>query len=257
MKKLLMFLILLPVAAGAVWYESKPTTVKIPVETDDTEIVVPTYEGTLPDPTTTTTEAPKPEEEFGFAGLHLQIRGVGGDNIDLEESFTAPKPIDALPTDIQEVARNCTGVTDRDMVVRIQSRATLTSSLPAKINVDYQTSGMMAVFEFSDGPSCQSDGSVSHNLTPGRPNRFTYWVIIPGYITPEHPNGDLTKTWYISGPVVTLPNLQMMHWKLWGPNVTKCDGLLGATSRVHIAGYVPTDTEGCQPAFDEQQAIGT
>jgi len=251
-----MFLVLLPMVAGVVWYESRPTTVKVPVETEDTEVVIPTYEETIPEPTTTTTTVPKPRKQFGFAGLHLQVRGEAGDDVNLAESFTAPKPIDELPADIQDVVRSCSGVTDRDMVVRVQSQVELTSSLLAKISVDYQTTGMMGVFEFTDGPSCQSDGRVSHELHPGRTNLFTYWLIIPGYITPEHPDGDITKTWYIDGPVLTLPNLELMRWKLWGANVSKCDGLFGGTTHVHIAGYVPADEEGCQPAFGEDQAAG-
>ena len=258
MKKLLILLLFASAAAGVIWYESKPTTVAVPVVTEE-----PTNEIYYEEPTTsletTTTQVSEPEPEINFeqAGLHLEIRGVNGDDVDLDEVFASPRPIDELPADIQAVIQGCPGVTDRDMVVRVDSRVQLTSSLPAKVSVDYRTIGMPAVLEFSDGPSCQDDGRVSHDLKPGRANHFTYWVVITGYITPDSPDGDLSRTWSIDGPILTLPNLEMMYWRIWGTDVTQCNGLMGPTAQVHLAGYAPTSDNDCQPAATEDEALGS
>lgn len=258
MKKFLLLLVLLPAAAGAVWYESKPTTVKIPVETAD-EVVIPTYEDPVIIEDTTTTTAPvHPDQgaDFSKVNVHLEIKGVNGDDVTLEEMVHQQQHLDHLPSDVRDVVMSCPGVTDRDMVVRIDTRLHLNSSMPADVHVDYGTVGYQAVFNFKDGLSCQDDGSVVHHLTPGNENVMSYWVILNGIITPDAPDGGHDKSWYLTGPLLTLPNLELMHWKLWGSNVAKCNGLLGETTRIELAGIVPAALDGCQPAYAEAQAAG-
>jgi hypothetical protein len=256
MKRLLSSLAMLLILAGIVWYESRPAAVPVPVDVPQDAIMLEIPTSTTLERTTTTTSPGKPAD-FSSPELHLEIEGVDGDTMTLEEAIRRPKPIGEMPEYVQEAFASCWDATERDVVIRIDARATLTSNMPADIDVDYGTVGNLAVFEFNDGPVCKSDGDVVHHLQPNQPNTFTYWVLVPNYLTPSSPGGDMSKSWYINGPEVALPGMQAMHWHLWGSNVAKCDGLFGDISRVHIAGVVPASLNGCQPAYMRHQALGT
>ncbi len=255
MKKLLLLLIFLPIAGGVAWYENQPTTAKAPVVIEEEPIAGPAYEEPV---TTTSTTAPKPPPliDFSKVRLHLEVQGVDGDNVSLVQMIHDPQELSHIPHAIQDVMQSCGTITDRDRVVRVDTKIELTSNMPAKVNVNYQTMSQLAVFDLSDGPICKSGGHVTHSLTPGEANVFSYWVLISGFITPESPNGDYSKSWYTGGPILTLPNMELMHWKLWGSNVAKCNGVLGETARITLAGRFTGALEGCQPAVSEDQATG-
>ena len=252
-----MLLILLPIAGGIVWYESQPTTVKIPVEVETQPTTPVIYEE--PETTTTTTRASKPKApiDFSTVRVHMEIRGVDGDNVDMVLMIHNPQEVSHLPRTIQEVIQGCDTLTDRDRVIRIDTKLELTSSLPAEVNVDYQTTGMTAVYDLTSGPVCKTDGDIKHTMKPGGANVFSYWVLIRGYITPEMPDGDYTKSWYVSAPDVTLPNGELMHLRMWGSYVVKCHGLLSDFGRVELAGHTTAGEEGCEPAIREDQALVT
>lgn len=256
MKKFLLFVVLAFVAGGIAYYESRPTTVKIPVEVSDEEAMVYTDpEATVPFATETTLDTSWAEADFSAADLSLEVRGVGGDDVNLYEVISEPKTFDALPDEVQAVAESCDGVTDRDMVVQIDIKVELLSDLPATVQVDYNTDGYMAVFGFNSGLSCESDGQAHHDLTPGQSNYMSYWVILRGAITPDAPDGDTDQTWTLTGPVLTLPNLEQMYWQMWGPSVAKCNGLVGDVVQVHLAGR-PINQSGCYPAPTKDEAAG-
>ena len=253
MKKLLMALVLLTVTGGVIYYQSRPTTVEIPVAVYDESPYDAEFDETIPEMVeTSTTVVERPVADFSNPDLFLHVEGVSGDDVDLQEVIGSPVQLDALPDDIEMEARDCMGVTDRDMAVQVDVQLELLSNLEAEIDVDYGNSGQMAVFDFDDGPVCKSDGRVQHTLVPDSPNYFTYWVILSGAVTPE---SNLNQSWTLSGPVLTLPNLERMYWKMWGPSVISCDGLFGEVVKVQLAGK-PFEQRDCDPATTETEAAG-
>lgn len=253
MKKLLMALVLLTVAAGVIYYESRPTTVEVPMAVYDESPYATEFEETIPDVTeTSTTALERSMADFSNPDLFLHVEGVNGDDVDLKEEIGAPKELDALPDDVEVVARDCMGVTDRDMAVQVDVQVQLLSSLKAEVHVDYGNTGQMAVFDFDSGLVCKSNGAVRHTLVPGGVNTLTYWVMLSGAVTPD---GMPNHSWTLRGPVLTLPNLERMYWKMWGPSVINCDGLLGEVVKVQLAG-TPYRQDGCDPARTEATAAG-
>lgn len=255
MQKFFGFLLLAAVAAGAVWYESRPTTVKIPIETTDTTI----YDGSdyLEQTTTevpTSTEVQRPEVDFDSPDVTMTVAGTGGDEVRIREVIGKPQHLGNLPDDVAAMITSCEGVTDRDMAVQVDAKVELTSSLPAKVTVDYGTLLNPALFEFTSGLKC-SEGSVDHDLHPGRYSHLTYWVVLSGVVTPDHPNGNFgASSWTLRGLNVTLPNLGTYTWKEWGPRVRNCGGILGTNAEIWLAGRAPSD---CPAAQTEALALGT
>ncbi len=253
MKTVLGFLFFSALAGGIIWYESQPTTVKIPVETSDQIVYHEEYQEPATTAEVTVTQPPRKDVDYSAPDLTLQVRGVNGDEIDLKEVISKPKHLDDLPADVDTMIRSCAGVTDRDMVVRVDSQLELLSSLPAKVTVNYNTVGHAAVYDFSDGLTCKDGGGVNFELTPEKRGRITYWVVLTGVITPDHPNGDFVSTsTTITTPNLTLPNLEKMFFKIWGPRVMMCDDILGGTSKIWLAGVAPSD---CTKADTEATAI--
>lgn len=248
------FLFFAALAGGIIWYENQPTTVKIPVETTDQIAYHQEYQA----PTTTevaVTQPPHKEVDYSKPDLILQVRGVNGDDIDLKEKVSKPQHLDDLAEDVQAVLTSCPGVTDRDMVVRVDSRLDLISSLPAEVSVNYDTTGHAAVYNFSDGLTCQDGGGVNFKLTPNKHSQITYWVVLTGVITPDYPNGDYqAMSTTLTMPGLVLPNLQGRSSKVWGPRVMQCNDLLNGYAKIWLAGAKPAD---CTPADLESLAVSS
>ncbi len=240
MRKFFSAVLLLAVAGGAIWFENQPTTVKIPVETSD-EV---SYREDTPT-TTEVVETTQPHHDavnFGSPDVTMEVNGSGGDEVRLREVISKPKHLDALPSEVESVIRSCPGTTDRDMVVQVDSQVELLSSMAAEINVNYKTLGNATVFDYSSGPTCD-EGNTTFDLQPGSHGRLTYWVILRGVITPEHPDGYVQDYSSSSeGLSIMLPNGDLASWKLWGRRVVQCDSLLGTATKVWFAGLSPSAT---------------
>lgn len=259
MKKFLMFILLAAIAVGVVWYESKPTTVTVPMKTH----TVATDDGSYYEDTTTTesfetstTVDEQSDVDFDLPDVTMEVTGLSGDSLRLREVMGAPTKIADLPDEVRAVITGCTGVGDRDMVVQVSTKLELTSALPAKFGINYGTLGHPAVFDYSTGLVCD-DGSVSHDLQPKSYGNMTYWVVLSAAITPDYPDGNFdTQSWTIVGPRVLLPNGEDYTWKMWGPRAVNCNQLLSGTAKVWLAGELPIEDGGCQPAATEAQAAG-
>lgn len=253
MKKFLMLLVVLALAGGVAYYQSRPATMTVPVEMVEDE---PTFfddmQPAIPEEVeTTSTLVERLDVDFSNPDLQLEVEGVDGDNLTLREVVSEPQTLDELPEDVATVARGCMGVTDRDMAVQVDSQIELQSGLAADIRVDYGLTGQMGVYDFNDGLTCKNSGGVNHHLEPSAPNHFTFWVILTGAITP---NGMADQSWSLNGPLLTLPNLEKMFWQMWGPGVFKCDDLFGGV-KLYLAG-LPIDTDCYEPAFTQSEAAG-
>lgn len=254
MSKFFGFLLLAAVAGGVIWYESQPTTVTIPVKTSDT--IGYYQEPTSTEPPVTVTQPQRQELGFSHPDVRLEVHGANGDDVVLQERIGRAKHIKNLPSDVRAVITSCMGVTDRDMVIPIQSRVELQSSLAAKISVNYHTSALPAVYDYDAGLECD-DGRVSHDLKPGGHSLLSYWVVVTGVITPDHPNGDFRNSWTLDGPTLTLPNMEQMTWSMWGPDVVSCDTILGDETKIRMAGVMPVvGGTSCKPADLEALAVG-
>lgn len=253
MAKFFSFLFFAAIVGGIIWYENQPTTVTIPVKTSDQ---IDYYQ----QPTTTqvpatVTHPQRKELDFSEPDLQLEIHGVNGDEVLLREKVGKPKHLASLPEDVRSVIMSCPGVTDRDMVVPVQSRLELQSSLAAKVSVDYNTLDKPAVYQFSDGLQCD-EGTVSHQLEPGGSSKMDYWVVLSGVVTPDYPDGDFRNSWTLNSPVLTLPSLEKMHWSMWGPRVVNCNTILGDESHIWLAGIMPQMYDGCTLADTKDSALG-
>lgn len=255
MRKFLSFVFLATVAAGVVWFESRPTTVTIPIETNDSPYqAAPGYHP----PTTTSppsTTRPKPASvSFEKPNVTLQVSGSGGDNVTLYEVIGKPLPLDKLSSEMKAIIRECPGVTERDLVVRIDAKLELNSSLPADVDVDYGTSGRPAVFAYSSGLKCD-DGHVNHKMFPGKYSSFSYWVVLSGAVSPDHPAGNPDTVWALSSIDVKLPNFQTYTWQLWGSRVVDCKGVLGHQAQIWLAGTSPAkNSDSCKTADTKERA---
>lgn len=250
-----MSMALMGISVGVIWLESRPTTVKIPLETNDSS----SYdESNYYEPATTTevvdtTISERPSVDFGSPDVTMEVNGVGGDVVRLREVVGDPQHLEDLPSDVSSVIQSCPGVTDRDMVVQIDSKLDLKSSMPAEVSVNYQTINQPAVFAFSSGMECAS-GSVKHTLKPDSDSKITYWVVLTGAVTPNHPNGNFAGVgWTLNGPDPMLPNLERYTWKAWGPRVLNCDGQWGHSADIQLTRSTP---QGCQPVTTKQTAVG-
>lgn len=255
----LSLLIMVAAVGGIIWYESQPTTVAIPLETTDEISYDPlTYydKETTIDEEVETTQVQRSELDLTTPDVTLEVHGVNGDDVTLIEKISQPQHLDALPEDVRSAIMGCPGVTDRDMVVQVQSHLELHSTLATDINVDYKTLLQPALFEFSDGLDCD-EGSVVHHLKPGTNSKITYWVALSGVVTPDHPDGNFADgSWSLNGIGLTLPNMEPADWKLWGPRVAQCNYLLGEQAKIWLAGSSPADQDDCRPADTPETAYG-
>lgn len=248
MRRFFTFVFLAAVAVGVVWYENQPTTVKIPIETDQVEFYQPDYTAeTTTSEAVETTEPQGPEVSFDVPDVTFEMEQSTGDSVRLQEVIGEPQRLDSLPEEVETALRSCQYVTDRDLVIRIDAKIELTSALPLELDLDYNTQGNPAVFEFSSGPVC-SEGKVNHGLKPDTYNHLTYWVALRGVITPDNPDGDLSKTWTLVAPEVGWYSLQPSNWKLWGPRVSACGTMWSNQNQVWLAGPSPVGSRGCEPA---------
>lgn len=241
MRKFFSAVLLLAAAGGAIWFENQPTTVKIPVETSD-EV---SYREDTPTATEVveTTQPHHDTVKFGSPDVTMEVNGSGGDEVRLREVISKPKHLDALPSEVESVIRSCPGATDRDMVVQVDSQVELLSPMAAEISVNYKTLGNATAFDYSSGLVCD-EGNTTFNLQPGSTGRLTYWVILRGVITPQHPDGYVQDYSSSSeGLSIMLPNGDLASWKLWGRRVVQCDSLLGTTTKVWFAGLSPSATD--------------
>lgn len=253
MKQFAMFLAVAALAAGVVWYESKPATIRVPVRVAQSPLIEPE----ITQPPTTLAPRPITEIDFSKPDVIMQIRGLRGDDLDLLEVIGKPQALGELPGNVQQQLRSCPGVTDRDMAVKVVVRLEMKSALAATIMGDYHTLANPSVFNFQEGLAC-SDGSVKHNMHPGRLNQLEFWVDLNGVISPDHPDGDFTaRSWLLQGPTLTLPNMEPMTWKVWGRRVVSCSNLVFGDSRapkIWLAGPTPKD---CESITAEDHALGT
>lgn len=244
MKNLLGFLVLAAIAIGVIWYEQQPQTVTIPIKTDDVEF---DYSTTTQPPTTTLVRRAA-RVDFSHPDVTFEVHGKNGDDVNLREVVGKPRSLESLPAEAEATLRSCPGVTDRDMVVRVDTEIKLDSSLPVEVDVDYHALGQPAVFEFGDGTTC-SPGNTHYKLEPGKLGHLTYWVALTGVITPDHPQGDFQNvSWALGGLTLRLPNLEGADWKLYGPRVVRCTTILGETTKIWLAGTMPQIDDDCQVA---------
>ena len=258
MRKILSFVLFSAAIAGIVWYENQPTTVAIPVEVDDMSVQDETiyYEETTTTEVVETTEPQRPEVSFDVPDVTMVVEGTGGDNVRIREVIGEPQQLEELGEDVRTAITGCTGVTDRDMVVQVDAKVELTSGLPAEVSVDYGTLGFPAVFDYSSGLTCD-DGRVNHDMQAGGHSNFTYWVALRNMVTPDHPEGDMSGSWSLTNPNVTLPGLETYYWSLWGPRVVTCDTILGDSGKVWLAGTSPADVQrDCTPTPTQDDALG-
>lgn len=258
MRKILSFVLFSAAIAGIVWYENQPTTVAIPVEVDEVAMQDETiyYEETTIPEVTETTQPQRAEVSFAEPDVIMLVEGTRGDNVRIQEVIGEPQQLDELAEDVHTAITSCSGVTDRDMVVQVDAKVELTSGLPAEVNVDYGTLGFAALFNYSSGLTCD-DGRVNHDMQAGGHSNFTYWVALRNMVTPDHPEGDMSGSWALTNPNVTLPGLETYYWSLWGPRVVTCDSILGDSGKIWLAGTSPADAQrDCAPSTTQDDAMG-
>lgn len=253
----LSLLVMMAAVAGIIWYESRPTTVAIPLQTTDEVTYNPsiTYEEeTTIEEVAETTQPQRTELDFTTPDVTFEVHGVNGDDVTLTERIGEPERLDALPEDVRLAIMECPGVTDRDMVVQVQSQLDLLSALATDVNVNYMTYMQPALFEFSDGLECD-EGEVTHHLKPDTNSQITYWVVLSGVVTPDRPDGDFANgSWSLDGIGLTLPNMESANWKMWGPRVVQCDYLIGGKAKIWLAGAKPSGPQGCKLADTPETA---
>lgn len=254
MKKLFGFLCLLAIAGGVIWYENRPVTVKIPVETaDPVPFDTSDYTSETTTTATPTTIVHHATVDFSSPDATMQVNGSNGDDVTVKEVVSRPHHLGNLPDDVESTLMSCPGVTDRDMAVQVDAQVELDSSLQAKVDVNYGVLGQPAVFDLSDGLQC-SEGNITYDMQPNGTAHTSYWVVLSGAVTPDHPNGDFSNGAAINGLNVTLPSLETYTWKEWGPNVYNCGDILGVAAKVLIAGPPLSD---CQLAATEASSLGS
>lgn len=258
MRKFFAFVLLAGAAGGIIKYESQPTKVAIPVETEDVG-----YDngGYYPEQTTTTemettTQPQDPKVDFSSPDVTMEVTGSGGDSVRLQEVISKPKHLEELPEEVASTILGCPFATDRDMVVQVDAKVELLSSIPATVSVDYKLAALRSVFEFSSGLTCDAS-SVNHDLKPGNYSHLTYWVTLPHVITPEYPDGN-AQDYSISsdGLVVYLPTGDVTSWKIWGKRAVACDGPGGSPfAKVWFAGRTPITNNDCWEIPTEDEAL--
>jgi len=255
MRKLFGFVFFVVITAGLVWHQSQPTTVRVPVEAEEVLYERPGYY----QETTTTTELAEttlpqqPDVSFAEPDVTLEVVGDQGDAVTVQQVFGEPTALSEAPPDVWTVLMSCPGVTDRSMVMQIDAKVELKSSLAAKFMVNYHTSENPAVFSFDSGPAC-SEGRVDYDLEVGGNNQLTYWVALRGAITPNYPAGDfVNRGWALDGLSLTLPTIQTATWQMWGPHVVSCE----SESEIWLAGVSLVGTDDCRLATTADLAVGT
>jgi hypothetical protein len=146
--------------------------------------------------TTATTAADVPSLPAPIATWHFTWPVEGGYSYSGSLSLGAPEHINT------SVIAPCTANGSTDAQIRGSVELTNdTKGFPGEPVLDFETQALEGVngrISFGGGSSClpESEGgdgieySPGHTLAPGASDSFSIVMIIPGYYSPEHPNGD-------------------------------------------------------------------
>jgi hypothetical protein len=157
-------------------------------------------EDSSPDPSESTTPAPSSGvASFSSPDFVISIKGSGGDRAQVLGHFGRATTLGGSDAD-QEALASCSGAANsRAMVVRLDLRTTITSSLAAHVELSgfnrdaaYPTYSMQFLMNYTDGPEC-GDGGLSQvvdlgELEPSVPHDFTLWVLLEDAISPNDPS---------------------------------------------------------------------
>ncbi len=190
---------------------------------------------------------------FGSPDFVISVKGPGGDAAQVLGHFGRATTLGGSDAD-QEALAGCAGAANsRAMVARLDLRATVTSSLAARVELSnfnsdsaYSVYPMEFLMGYSDGPEC-GDGGLGQvvdlgELEPSVPHDFTLWVLFDDAITPNDPSpsqATLGKHTLMRIPTVLLGGATYTYGadpdiRVGGPRVIQCAG-----KTISAAGTVP------------------
>jgi hypothetical protein len=187
-------------------------------------------------PTTTTTASSAPTGPPAFVergrtseGYEATIEGRLG---------TALKPGES---DVdQSVLSGCPGVNGHELVVRLDLRVTLLSSIATDVELGAFGQAVISKQQFAtvlgltEGPSCLTEGTGGgevnlYTMQPHTSKTFTAWVVLLNAINPDHPqpsNMLLGEEWWFGFPLLFLNGQVIPEPTVSGPRVISCEGEL-------------------------------
>lgn len=264
MRKLVSFVVLVAFVGGGIWYRSQPSDTYIAPEPEQVQADFQPEKATSTTSIATTTQPATQQQGVDFSDPEVKLEAIGenGDSVAVEVMVGNAKKLERLPENLQTVAMDCGNATDRDMLVRVDSQVTLSSSMQADVTIDYHTTDYRAIFDYSDGLAC-SEGEAHFELQPGESSQLTFWLVLRGVVTPDHPEGWLEdRTYALGGLSAELPSQQSKTSKLWGRRVVSCDSIGARKGLIWIGGISPAAeaadiTYNCRAATTPDAAVVT
>jgi protein-disulfide isomerase len=216
--------------------------------------------------TASTTATSAPPASTGPPAFVVRGRTSEGYEATMEGRFgTALKPSES---DVDKsVLSECAGANGHELVVRLDVRVTLLSSITTNVELGFGTTmksrqQVETVMGFSQGPSCTSGDTVNlGTMQPHTSKTFTAWVVLLNAISPDHPqpsNELLGEEWWYGSPWLSLnapsgyPVSGQNIASASGPRAVSCEGervLVPAGTPPDIcAALTPTSTSATPPS---------
>jgi len=139
----------------------------------------------------------------------------------------------------------------RALIVAGELQTTDKSSLSVETDETIQYSAidpgtMYFVLGLSAGAQCEApddNPNVSFTVSPGTPNNFDFWIVLPDAITPDYPRGNSTELgqWVVEAPQVSLEGNAADTTTVFGPRVVACGQGISGEPDVYLvpAGALP------------------
>lgn len=173
----------------------------------------------------------------------MKVATEAGDEVTLTEDIGEPKSLDDIDSEAAGAIQSCAGSSDRDLVVPVDLRVTLDSSLAATVEVNPGFVNVQGLIEYSDGSECTDSiiGNITYNeMEPGSSAKTRLWVILRGAKTPNDPTGEnLQQSFSLNQPSISLPSGLLAQGTIVGPRVVRCEGIGAARISVWVAGPSP------------------
>jgi hypothetical protein len=190
---------------------------------------------------------------FASPDFVITVKGAGGYRAQVLGHFGRATTLGGSDAD-QEALATCSGAANsRAMVVRLDLRATVTSSLAVHVELSdfnrdaaYPAYTTHFLMNYSAGPEC-GDGGLGQvadlgEIEPNTPHDFTMWVVLANAISPDDPSPSLATLGQhalLRVPTVLLGGDSFSYgtdpdMRVGGPRVIECAG-----KTISAAGALP------------------